>query len=220
MQLSWPEVIGALGGQTIFLVAAAWLIRRLVSHGMDRDLAKYKAELKAEADRDIEKLRNDLLLEAERLRATLRISELEHRVRFSKLHETRAEVIAKIYAMMVQTDWTAQGYVYGDTRDREKAVVALDKIMELRIMFEQNRLYLPESVCQVVDKFIRKVFSLVNALKIYFADVEFPNARMRQEQNEKMLEVVKALETDLPGMKMLLEVEFRKLLGAADEIAV
>ena len=87
-------------------------------------------------------------------------------------------------------------------------------------MFEQNRLYLPESVCQVVDKFIRKVFSLVNALKIYFADVEFPNARMRQEQNEKMLEVVKALETDLPGMKMLLEVEFRKLLGAADEIAV
>src|SRR5271155_2199005 len=112
MQLSWPEVIGALGGQTVFLMAAAWLIRRLVSHGMDRDLAKYKMELKADADGDIEKLRNDLRFEIEKYKNALRKTELEHRIRFSKLHDRRARAIARLYSLMIEAEWYAQDFVY------------------------------------------------------------------------------------------------------------
>src|SRR5271156_1097122 len=158
MQLSWPEVIAALGGQTIFLIAAAWLIRRLVSHGMDRDLAKYKAELKADADRGIERLRNELRFDIEKHKNTLRMIELEHRVRFSKLHERRARAIAKLYALMVEADWIAQDFIYGDVRSHERANAAREKARERYRFFELHRLYFPDSGCLLLERFINKLF--------------------------------------------------------------
>jgi len=217
MQLSWPEVVTALGGQTIFLMAAAWLIRRLVSHGMDRELAKYKMELKADADRDIEKLRTELRLEIEKHKNSLRMAELEHRVRFSKLHDKRAHAIAALYSLMVEADRIAQDFIYGDARSRDRANAAEEKATELHRYFELHRLYLPNSVCIVLGNFVNKLFHSINAIRIYWTNVEHPTAQMIQQQNEKMLEVLKAFDTELPAIKTLLETEFRSLLGAVDE---
>jgi hypothetical protein len=217
MILTWPQVVAALGGQAIFLVAAGWLIRRLVSHGMDRDLAKFRAELKAEADRDIERLRNELRFDIEKHKNTLRMAEVEHRVKFSRLHEKRAEVIAKIYDLMVEADWVAQSFIKGDVKSQTRANAATEKVIELARFFESHRLYLPNSDCVILDGFINKLFHAINAIKIYWTDTEHPNAQMTRDRNEKMLEVLKALDNEIPGIKSLLETEFRKLLGAIEE---
>jgi len=192
-------------------------VRRLVSHGMDRDLAKYKMELKADADRDIEKLRNELRFEIERHKNTLRMLEHEHRVRFSKLHERRAKTIARIYSLMVQAEGLAKGFVLIDTMSRDRATAAHEKVMELYQFFELNRLYLPNSICVILTAFINKLSFSVSLIKSYWTNVEFPPEHMLQERNDKMLEVASAFENEIPGIKSLLETEFRKLLGAVDE---
>jgi hypothetical protein len=206
MHLTWTDVLLALGGQTIFLTAAVWLIQSLVSHGMERDLAQYKTELKFEADTEIERLRN-----------TLKMSELEHRVKFSKLHERRAEVIAKLYRMMVGADSASKRFVMMNPQSRDSALSAKEKVGDLIEYFELHRLYFPESVCIFIDQYVRKLFSCVTAITIYWTDTEHPTNAMRLQQNEKMLEVINALDSELPKVKKLLESEFRVLLGAVEE---
>jgi hypothetical protein len=202
MQLSLYDILLALGGQAILLAAIGWLVRSIISHGLTRDLEKYKAELHANSDREIE-----------RLRAELKLAELEHNIRFSKLHEKRADVISKIYEMMVEAEQSSQQYAYRNARNNEMAINALDKISGLRTEFGRTRLYLPESVCRTLEEFIRKYFSIVSTLKIYFAEAEYVNAELREQQNAKMLEVMQAFDSDVPAMKFTLESEFRRLLG-------
>jgi hypothetical protein len=217
MNFTWQGVIAALGGQAIFLGAAVWLIRKLVSHGMDRDLAKFKAELKAGADCDIEKLRNELRFDIERHKNSLRMAELEHRIRFSRLHEKRAHAIAKLYSLMIEADWIAQGFIYGDIASPDKAAEAKDKALELSRYFESHRLYLPDSVCIILGKFVNKLFTTVNAMKIYWTEIEHPTPQTVEQRNERMQAAFYAFQNELPAIKILLETEFRSLLGAVDE---
>jgi hypothetical protein len=83
MQLSWKEVLGVVGGQTRFLIAAA-AHQEIVSEGMARDRETFKMEWKADAHREIEKVENELQLEPERDKNARRMTAPEHKVRFSK----------------------------------------------------------------------------------------------------------------------------------------
>src|ERR1700723_281609 len=206
MQINWQTIFENVGVTGVIIAAVSWLAKKLVSEAMARDTEKFRIELKAAADSQIERQKNEL-----------RMLALEHQVRFSKLHEKRAEVIAQIYKLMNQTTWAAQGFVYGDASDRKKAEFARSTAIELREFFELHKLYLPNSVCIVLDQFIKKLSFLISLIKAFWIDVEFPNERMMLERNEKMLEAVKALETDLPRMQDLLEAKFRQLLGAVEE---
>jgi hypothetical protein len=140
-------------------------------------------------------------------------------VRFSKLHETRAEVIANIYRLMVETNWQTQAYAYCKKPSDEATTLgaeAVVKITKLRREFELHRLYLPDSLCVVLDRFVTKINTIVLTLTIYFPEANRPGPTPLQ-QSEKMLEIAKAFETEVPALKELLETEFRKLLGATDE---
>jgi hypothetical protein len=210
MQLTWPElvaaVVSALGGQAILIAGIAWLTRSLVSHGMDRDLERYKDQLKANSDRELERLKNDLQMTA-----------LEHRVRFSRLHEERAAVIAQIYKLMLETNWLARAFIYGDNRDRSKAKAAHDKAFELIEFFNLHRLYIPSSVCLLLDAFNDKMFHSLTAIKVFWTDVDNPTPQLMQQQNAEMRDASDALEKSLPDLKKFLETEFRALLGVVDD---
>jgi hypothetical protein len=220
MSVDWTTVVAALGGQGAFLLAAVWLLKSGINQGLNRDLERYKTELKSKSDLEIERVKNELRsktdLEIERVKNELKLAELEHDVRFSRLHDRRTEVIATLYRLMVEAEWLAQAYAYGE-KSPEQAKDALAKTLELRREFERTRLYLPNSVCVVMSKWIQRVFSIVNAVKIYFTDLPHPNPIMIPQQDEQMRRVVEAFETEVPGIKSLLESEFRRLLGAADK---
>jgi len=79
----WTTVLVTLGGQTVLLAIVAFLARSLMSSLMAKDLEAFKADLESKSNVAIERLRADLQLTA-----------FEHQIRFSKLHERRAEVLA------------------------------------------------------------------------------------------------------------------------------
>jgi len=78
--------IDAPGG-TVILGVAAWLIKTALTSKLTQETEAFKARLKADGDAEIEKLKHSLEKVA-----------VEHQVRFSKLHEKRAEIIADLYA--------------------------------------------------------------------------------------------------------------------------
>jgi hypothetical protein len=107
MSINWQDVIvtvfTTIGGGTVLLGAAAYVIKTALTQRLLLDAEGFKAQLKASADAEIE-----------RLKVSLQMSALEHEVRFSKLHEKRAEVIAELYGRLVEISTLVHQYAYED----------------------------------------------------------------------------------------------------------
>lgn len=205
MAIDWPDVIKTLGGDTILLGAVAWLIKTFISSRLTREVEQFKAHLKTNADTEIE-----------RLKSSLQMIALEHQVRFSKLHERRAELIAELYELLLDTESVARKFIFIETRDKKEAAAAKSKVFELYDFIQKHRLYLPNSVCRSLDNFEGNLRRSVLFVSSYWTDIEFPNDQTIRDQNEVMLAACNALETDLPTLRKVLEEECRKLLGAND----
>jgi hypothetical protein len=66
------------------------------------------------ADRALEKQRHELGLMTEQVKNSLQIAALEHQVRFSKLHEKRAEVIENAYGRLVDARQQGKRFIVSD----------------------------------------------------------------------------------------------------------
>jgi len=78
------DIIKTLGGYAIFSAAFAWLLKRIISHFLNKNVDKYKSLLEKE---------NYLVIED--LKAKLQIGNFYQQLQFSKIHEKQAEIIAK-----------------------------------------------------------------------------------------------------------------------------
>lgn len=201
--LNWTELVGLLGGQVILLAAVGWLCKALLSHRLTRDADAFRARLKADTD-----------IEIERLRTSLQIAATEHQVRFSKLHQKRGFIIAKLHRLLLEAADAAM-LVAANPRDIDYLKQAHEKHLELYRFFHFNTIYLPTAVCGLLGQYENKVRHSVVFIRIYMRE-EHPTPQMIEEQNKVLLEAWRALETELPSMRKELEKEFRVLLGVTD----
>jgi hypothetical protein len=98
MAINWQEIFTTVGSTAVIVSAFTFLTKSVINHLLTRDVEKFKAGLKADADIEIEKLKHSLEKVA-----------VEHQVRFSKLHSERAEVIAELYkslARIIHEKWS------------------------------------------------------------------------------------------------------------------
>ena len=144
--------IAILGGNVILLMAVAFLGKTLIAHLLKKDIDNYKSELKAKADIAIEQLKNELHMLA-----------MEREVKFTKLHEKRASIIAELYSLLIETEYSMNGYI--NTLE-ENAVTefvdpALNKacsnLIDVIKFINKNSIYLPESDCKVLDDYVREL---------------------------------------------------------------
>jgi hypothetical protein len=167
-------------------------------------------DLKAKSDAAIEQLRSDL-----------QIRSIEHQVRFSRLHEKRATVIAELYGHLVETLWEAESFLSpmewaGEPDKKEKHQVAMNKLVDFFRYFDKHRIYLPEEICISLEALVRKVRSHVIAFGVFvrFHDQSL-NDHTRQQKEKAWNEGWDAIKNHVPQARKLLEEEFRMLLGAA-----
>src|SRR5690606_27647479 len=97
---AWQTIVLALGGNLALVAVLGWLSKSLISQLLAKDIESFKIALKSESESASEKLRHEL-----------EKAMIEHQVRFSKLHEKRAEVIAELYSLLVQAYWDLQSFV-------------------------------------------------------------------------------------------------------------
>ena len=178
-----------------------------------RDSKRFEIELKATADAKLEEFRNQLQLRV-----------VEHQVRFSRLHEKRAEVIAKLYELMVLAFWEAESFVspvqWADEPDeKSKHKSTMTALVGLYRYFGQNRIYLPENVCVSLEKLIRDVRTQVINLGVWvpLGEENLPE-RSRMEKHETRMKGWNTIKQEIPSAMQALEAEFRRLLGASADM--
>lgn len=188
------------------LAAATWLTKALVTHGLTRDAEAFKVRIKADAD-----------VEIERLKSSLQMVAYEHQVRFSNLHAKRAEVIAEIYAQMVEVEQHGKRFVYVNVFDetRQQAYSeTMGRLVEFFFFLEKRRIYLPENICTLMQKFVDSIRKHVIRSNIYEPIEQSFNSKVLEEKIKVIQEVSEAFEGSIPAARTELEKEFRRLLGA------
>ena len=189
------------------MLAAAWLIRTVLNDRLARDAKVFETQLKAGADAEIERLKHSLELFA-----------VEHQVRFSNLHAKRAEVIAEIYAKMVDAEQCGQRFAYGEGHaeksKREEAYFEThQKLVEFYFFVEKRRIYLPQHICALLNTFTEKLRKSVIAINIYVPIEQPYNPKLLEEKVRVVKEVYEAFDGSIPAARRALEEEFRQILG-------
>ena len=210
MAINWQDIITTVGGQGTFLLVAAWLIRTVLTDRLSRDADAFKARLKADADAEIERLKSSLQLIA-----------VEHQVRFSKLHEKRAEVIAELYERLVDSFWVGSHFMLtgaspGEQDRREKYNKTLERINEFALFVDTHRIYLPEGICTLLDQYVDDVRKTVIPVGVW-GTMPFPNEETHRQWVNATMKAFLDFENKIPAARRTLESEFRTILGDPPE---
>ena len=202
------EVLAGFGGAAFLIALLAFLGRSFVGALLAKDLERFKADLVSASHSAVERLKADLQLAA-----------VEHQVRFTRLHEKRAEVLAEMYRLLVEATWAAEAFASpmeygGDKSKNEKYVDARNAIADYYRFFDVNRIYLPESLCERLSAFERRLRQPVIKFGTY-VQIESPTERTFQQMNEAWDAAYQAVSEEIPSARVEIEAEFRKLLGSA-----
>jgi hypothetical protein len=211
MSINWQDVIitigSTVGGGTILLSAAAWLIKTALASKLTQETEAFKARLKADGNAEIEKLKHSL----EKLA-------VEHQVRFSTLHTDRAKIIVDLYARLVDAERIGDHFVKveaWDNKERQKAYQTTERnLVELYFFVEKNRIYLPEPVCELLKDFVLTVRGNAVSMNIYASiDPIFNTQQLVEERAKVVNQVYLSFQGKIPEARKALEAEFRTILG-------
>lgn len=204
----WQTVTLAITGNAIALAVLGFLAKSLVNGLLRKDLEKFKSSLVAETESTVEKLRYQLGLLA-----------MEHQVKFSKLHEDRAEVIAELYSRLVEAHWAGEGFVspmeyVGEPSKEEKFKKALNASASFYQYFEKKKIYLPKALCDQLDSFVKTIREQSVNFGVYLMHPpEHLPPNVEKEKTEAWHKAWKTFEEKVPKAREALEDELRAILG-------
>jgi hypothetical protein len=167
------------------------------------------------ADRALEKQRQEYAALNLQLTHSLRVAELEHQIRFSKLHEKRARVIAALHSRLVQAFREGQRFITSEGWDTDRTTqqTAYTKvhnmILDLYWFVEKNRIYLPASVCNLLRTFTDTIGEHILAVGTFGS----PDNLALTVKVETAKKAYAAFQKNIPEIRKILETEFRKMLG-------
>lgn len=206
----WQTILLAFGGNAALLAVLAWAVKSLTSQWLTKDLEKFKISIKAEADAKTEQLKNNLQMSA-----------LEHNVKFSKLHEKRAEVVAEVYSLLVQAYWDISSFAspmewVGEPNKQEKYVTAMNSVADFYKYFDKHRIYIPEDVCQKLHEFVQGMRQKAIGFGVYvrYEDAAMPEHQMKNK-HDAWTAAWDYVEKQVPEAKTALETHLRQLIGEA-----
>lgn len=186
----WQSLLVALGGNATLLLVLGFLGRSVMSTVLTKDIEKFKAALHQAG--------------------------IEHQVRFSKLHERRAEVLAEVYKLLAEAYWKVSEFTslaqWGDPDRKEQYAAAMNAVAVYFRFFDQHRIWLPPDLCEPLEGFARQLRTPAINLGVYLR-IERPTEKTLQEQSEVWDKAWQTVEGDIPKLRGAIEAEFRKILG-------
>ena len=211
---TWQTILLAFGGNAALLAVLGILGKSFLDKLIVRDTKQFESDLQAKSDAAIEHLKNELQLKT-----------IEHQVRFSRLHEKRAAVIAELYGYLVEALWEAESFLSpmewaGEPNKKEKHQQAMNKLVELYRYFDKHRIYLPPEVCTSLEALVLNIRTQVINFGVW---VRYEEYELSSDSHTKKSDAWNtgwnAIKNQVPVARESLENEFRSLLGAAANIA-
>lgn len=204
-------VIASFGGAGAILFALSNYFGKIWA---DRALEKQRQE---HAKLNLE-FTHQLELVTELAKHSLQMAQFEHQVRFSKLHEKRAEVIAEIYDRALHIEHDGERYVSMSTRPRDHELDRVFKKLDQDLVdfykfVERHSIYLPEQTCTLLTKLVVTIKKHVGLVELWGDIGPDPFPEDVKDRRETVMAAVEAFHKDIPEVKKALEAEFRKMLG-------
>lgn len=198
----WQTILLAFGGNAALLAVLGLLGKSLLEKVITRDTLRIETELKANSAAELEKLRS-----------TLAVAAAERHVRFSKLHERRAEAVAETYGLLRELHWRLGDYVKifepaGDRPKEERRNDVGEAHKAFISFYRRNRIFLSKSAVEKIEDINQKS---LKAFYRFFYGVEMTQAR--GDGTDKWMEIFTHVNEEMPIAISELEDEFRKLLG-------
>jgi len=188
----WQSLLVAFGGNAALLLVMGFLGRSLMSNALDKDLEKFKGNLQ--------------------------LASTEHEIRFSKLHEKRAEVIAELYKLLVKATWEAESFTSpmewaGEPDKKEKYNLAMKAIVEYFRFFDLHRIYISPDLCGQLEGFANKLRSPVMKFGIWVRHEHLSDIS-GEKKDTAWNTAWDSVKNDIPQLRAAIEAEFRLLLGS------
>jgi len=224
LQLMGTLGLGSFAGAGLtVLVLRTWLSERIkgsIKNEYDRDIEAFRAQLKSEYDEKLEthkaQLKGQSDLEIEQLKSRLNIAAAQQQVRFSRLYEKRAEVIAEVYASLntflgAVSEYTAIFEPAGIPPREERAKRAVDALNSYMVLYRDRKIFIPRQTTIKLDQ----IQSEIRGAFIEFQwGVDYASRANRQGgDTDKWMKVSKTLEGVSKLALIELEDDFRRLLG-------
>lgn len=207
---TWQTVLLAFGGNAALLAVLGALAKSLLEKVITRDTKQFESDLKAKSDATIEHLKSELQLRT-----------IEHQVRFSRLHEKQAVVIAELNGHLAEVLWEAESFLApmqwaGEPSPEEKHRTAMNKLAEFFRFFDKHRIYLPVELCSSLQELVLQVRHHVIHFGSYvrYADAALTD-HTRTQKEKAWNDGWDAIKNKVPQARSALEDEFRSLLGQA-----
>lgn len=141
---------------------------------------------------------------------------------YSNLHKYRAEVVKKLYRLLIDTNnelisLTKPLQMAGEKNKNEKFIQVAKKYNDFLKCYEYNKIFFKNELCQLVDKMIDKlrdpILDYETYLPIYEQAVKFDDGKNARDYHKELVSAWKKVERDIPPIKEKLENEFRSLMG-------
>ena len=217
--MTMAQNVGTFGVGTGIL---AILVKSLVVNSLNRDLEAYKSKLNA----DLEAHKSTMAKDVEAFKSNLQLATIEHQVRFSKLHDKRAQVIQDLYGKLVALDTVIHSVLkrfqkVGEATLEEKVREYGRLHKELNEFFLPNMIFFGSETCRVIDTLLFLSRDTYFDITTYPVDPESPEYKygpqdLLNERHEYWEKARKAFDTDIKNLKEQLETQFRAMLGVKE----
>ena len=184
-------IISSIGGSAVLFAVLAFLARSLIKHFLEKDIQSFKLNLQ-------------------------RVS-FEHEIRFSKLHQDRARIIAGLYDRLYEFHWAVCAFLKDFNNTNHNSVNLLDdlndKSYKFTDFFDKHRIYFNGSTCSKIDNLINVLRSAYVPLETSSLHTKHNNKQAKQAWNECADMVQKIY----PDIRNSLEKDFRNILGVTEQ---
>jgi hypothetical protein len=196
----WAQVLGGVAVSGVLIAALTFLGRSIILHWLNKDVERYKDNLRAENDAKLESHKH-----------ALHVASLEHNVRFSHLHEKRANVIAEIYGRIAKcirlADIFTQQIRVGEQDVPAEFNAFAESYNSLYAYFDENRIFLSPATCTLISELVEKVRLAVAMLNLYRTG-EYGTHKKFEQWDKSRLD----MEEHVPAARAALEADLRKIM--------
>lgn len=167
---------------TLLLTAAGWLSQSIITHRLSKHIETFKTSLR------------------------------ENEIRFSRLHEKRADAIAELYSHLIDCtksvdllypSWAPISCLQDKT---ELLKTNYQTSYALISYFDKNKIYFSEELVAIIENFAKELRGHLFRYELF---------NLNESDKEKLDSAMKMVKEQIPQAMKVIESEFRIILGVS-----